>query len=137
MPPRLSRAALPVRPALFAGLAGLALLSACATAPSAMIEAVPATAEAPPPPPGMELLLARPAETAIALLGKPRLDKAEGVSRQLQFVGACILDVWYYPTLRGMVATYADARLADGGDIAAGQCLRRLLPGAEGEGEEE
>lgn len=114
----------------FAPLAGLALLAACATAPSTapIVETRPAGPPPPPPPPGMELLLRQPAETAVALLGQPRLDKAEGVARQLQFAGPCILDVWYYPTDEGAVATYADARFPDGRDIAAGQCLRLLLP---------
>ncbi len=76
----------------------------------------------------MELLLQKPAETAVALLGQPRLDKQEGIARQLQFAGDCILDLWYYPTAKGPVATYADARLADGRDLPAGQCLRLLRP---------
>ena len=110
-------------------LAGLALLAACSSAPPPAIEATPRAPAAPPPPPGLELLLQKPPETAIALLGRPRLDKQEGVSRQLQFEGDCILDVWYYPGANGPVATYADARLADGRDFAAGACLRQLLPG--------
>lgn len=112
-----------------APIAGLALLAACATVPPPAIEAAPAAAVAPPPPPGLELLLQKPPETAIALLGKPRLDKQEGISRQLQFEGDCILDVWYYPGASGPVASYADARLDDGRDVAAGACLRQLLPG--------
>lgn len=112
-----------------ATLAALAVLAACTTAPPVQIETVAPTPPPPPPPPGMELVLQQPVETAVALLGRPRLDKLEGVSRQLQFAGACVLDVWYYPTASGgMVATYADARFADGRDVAAGQCFRILLP---------
>jgi hypothetical protein len=91
----------------------------------------PPPAPAPPPPaalPGMERLLGRAPEAALALLGQPGLDRQEGVSRQLQFAGSCILDIYYYPKPGvGMVATYATSRLPDGRDLAAGQCLGLLL----------
>ncbi len=76
----------------------------------------------------MELLLAQPPELALSMLGQPRLDKREGPARQLQFAGACVLDIWYYPQPGpGLSATYADARLVDGRDYAAGECLQMLL----------
>jgi hypothetical protein len=96
----------------------LALLAGCASAPPAAV--------APPPPPGMDLLLGQPAETALALLGTPRLDRREGPARQLQFAGGCVLDLFYYGA-PAPVATHADARLPDGRDYAAGDCLQQLL----------
>ena len=105
-----------------APLLALALLVGCATAPK---ERPPV---APPPPPGMEQLLDKPPEAALALLGKPRLDKREGQARQLQFASGCVLDIWYYPKPGpALVATHADARLADGRDFAAGDCLQMLI----------
>ncbi len=103
-------------------LPALALLAGCATAPP------PPPVAPPPPPPGMEQLLGRPPEVALDLLGTPRLDKREGAARQLQFASGCVLDVWYYPQDGAqMVATHADARLADGRDFAAGDCLQMLI----------
>jgi hypothetical protein len=76
----------------------------------------------------MEQLLGKPAEAAIALLGQPRLDRREGNARQLQFASGCVLDVWYYPGAgTPPVATHADARLVDGRDFAAGDCLQMLI----------
>ncbi|MGL6042553.1 MAG: hypothetical protein ACRC1J_01380 [Sandaracinobacteroides sp.] len=80
----------------------------------------------------MELLLQQPPETALALLGKPRLDRREGPARQLQFAGGCLLDIWFYPQSGAtLLATHADARLADGRDLAAGDCLQMLLRAKE------
>ena len=108
-------------------LIGLALLAGCASTPATVVTAPP-----PPPPPGMELLLNQLPETAISLLGQPRLDKKEGASRQLQYVGSCVLDVWYYPKPGpALVATHADARLPDGRDYAAGECLQQLIRARE------
>ncbi len=104
-------------------LLALALLAGCATAPPPAPVTPP-----PPPPPGMELLLGKPPEVALALLGKPRLHKREGPARQLQFASGCVLDLWYYPAPGpAPVATHADARLADGRDFAAGDCLQMLI----------
>jgi hypothetical protein len=76
----------------------------------------------------MELLLGQPAETAVALLGKPRLDRREGPARQLQFGSACILDVFYYQQPGAApLATHADSRLPDGRAFAPGECLQMLL----------
>lgn len=108
-------------------LFGLALLAGCATAPP-----VPVVTAPPPPPPGMELLLNQLPETAMSLLGQPRLDKKEGSSRQLQYVGGCVLDIWYYPKPGpSLVATHADARLPDGRDFAPGECLQLLIRSRE------
>ncbi len=108
-------------------LIGLALLAGCASTPATVVTAPP-----PPPPPGMELLLNQLPETAISLLGQPRLDKKEDTSRQLQYVGSCVLDVWYYPKPGpALVATHADARLPDGRDYAAGECLQQLIRARE------
>lgn len=103
-------------------IAPLLLLAACATPP-------PAATPAPPrAEPGMERLLGQPAATALQLLGPPRLDKREGPARQLQFGGHCILDIWYYPGAGAVpVATYADARLADGRKTSPGACFSMLL----------
>ena len=109
-------------------LFGLALLAGCASAPAT----APIVTAPPPPPPGMELLLNQLPETAISLLGPPRLDKKEGNSRQLQYVGSCVLDVWYYPKPGpAQVATHADARLPDGRDFAPGECLQLLIRSRE------
>jgi hypothetical protein len=88
----------------------------------------------------MELVLAKPPEAALTLLGQPRLDRREGTARQLQFAGACVLDIWYYPksgpelsatpgpsATPGLSATHADARLVDGRNYAAGECLQMLI----------
>lgn len=102
-------------------LAALLFLGACAAPKTAL-------APPPPPPPGMEQLLGQPAETAILLLGKPRLDRREGPARQLQFSGGCVLDVYYYPTASTVpIANHADSRLADGRDFAPGECLQMLI----------
>jgi hypothetical protein len=76
----------------------------------------------------MEQLLGKPAEVAIALLGQPRLDRREGAARQLQFASGCVLDIWFYPDAGAApIATHADARLVDGRDFAAGDCLQMLI----------
>lgn len=76
----------------------------------------------------MEQILGKPAQAALALLGAPRLDKREGPARQLQFASGCVLDIWFYPRPGPeLVATHADARLADGRDFAAGDCLQMLI----------
>ena len=95
--------------ARIAPLLGLLLVAGCAGTTQ------PAAAPPPPPPPGMDLLLGQPAERALTLLGKPRLDRREGPARQLQFGGPCILDVFYYQQPGDApLATHADSRLPDG-----------------------
>ncbi len=98
----------------------MVLLSGCATTRLPV-------ASAPPPAPGMEVLLGRPMDSAIAMLGAASLDRREGIARQLQFAGACILDLFYYPKQGvGTVATYAEARLPDGRAFPPGECLSLL-----------
>lgn len=71
--------------------------------------------------------MGQPAETALALLGKPRLDRREGPARQLQFAGPCVLDVFFYQQPGALpLATHADSRLPDGRAVAAGECLQML-----------
>lgn len=108
-------------------LAMLLFVAACASQPARTPAARPAPA-APPPVAGMERLLGQTAEAAIGLLGTPSLDRREGPARQLQFAGACILDIFYYPQPGTQpVATFAEARLSNGRDLPAGECLRQLL----------
>jgi hypothetical protein len=46
----------------------------------------------------------------------------------LQFASGCVLDIWFYPKPGpALVATHADARLADGRDFAPGDCLQMLV----------
>ncbi len=99
----------------------LALLAGCAAKPP--LEQAP-----PPPPPGMELLIGQPAETALRLLGTPRLDRREGPARQLQFAGPCILDIFYYPRSgQAPLATHTEARLPNGLASSPRDCLQLLL----------
>ena len=111
------------RLALFTTLPlALAGLASCATQPS--VEVAPSA----PPAPGMERLMGKPADLAIQLLGTPRLDRREGPARQLQFRGACILDIFYYPKAgQPALATHAEARLASGQASSPGDCLQALL----------
>ena len=103
-------------------IALLLALAGCASTGKPVVE------PAPPPPPGLDVLLGQPAETAIGLLGTPRLDKREGQARQLQFAGSCVLDVWYYPKETTVpVATHADSRLPNGTAVPAGECLQSLM----------
>lgn len=93
----------------------------------------PATTAAPKPEPkprGTEEILGKPAEAVLALLGAATLDRSEGTARHLQFGdGPCILDVYFYPKTAGTpaVATYAEARMADGRDAVADACVDARL----------
>lgn len=100
----------------------LLLLAACATT------APPAT-PATPPSAALALVMGKPAEAALALLGAPTLDRREGNARQLQFArGPCILDLYFVPPAGGGVplASHADARTADGTTLAPSDCLAQL-----------
>ncbi len=109
-------------------LAAAALLAGCATSPTPRAPDI----ASPPPVPGMELLLGQPFERASELLGLASLDRREGPARHVQFAGACILDLFYYPRSgQPPVATHAEARLTDGRPLSAGDCLQLLL-GARG-----
>lgn len=111
-------------------LSALLLLAACATSTA------PRTQVTAPPPPavaGMERLLGQPPETALGLLGPAQLDRREGPARQLQYAGACILDLWYYPQEgRAPIATHAEARLPNGQDVRPAECLRSLMAARRG-----
>jgi hypothetical protein len=76
----------------------------------------------------MERLLGQTADAALAMLGAASLDRREGPARQLQFAGACILDLFYYQKPgEAPLATFAEARLPDGRTFAAGECLQLLM----------
>ncbi len=117
------------RLAIFTGLA--LLLGGCvgnaiprATPPKAA--AGPITA---PRPTQNNSLIGRPANAALGLFGKPRLDVAEGTARKLQFSGtACILDIYYYAPRQGAdaLATHVDARTPDGRDANVPSCIEAL-----------
>jgi hypothetical protein len=102
----------------------LPLLAGCTAA------ATPVVTSAPEPPAyvGLEAVMGRGADVAIALVGPSSLDRREGDARHLQFAGACVLDLYYYPPpgSNAAVARHADARLPDGSAIAPGACLARL-----------
>lgn len=98
-------------------------VAGCATAPPAAV--------VPPPAPqvGLESVINKGADVAIALLGPSSLDRREGPARHLQFAGtACVLDLFYYPPpgANAQIATYADARRPDGSAMQPGDCLRLL-----------
>lgn len=74
-------------------------------------------------------LIGHPANAALSLFGKPRLDIKEGMGRKLQFEGsACILDVYYYAPKQGAepIATHVDARTPDGRDANIDSCISAL-----------
>lgn len=78
---------------------------------------------------GLERVMERPAEAAIALLGAPALDRREGTARQLQFRGTCTLDLYYYPKGAESLAQYAAARMPNGQTLDPGTCLKKLSAG--------
>ena len=100
------------------------LLAGCAATPS-----VESNAHHPPPPaPGMERVLGQPAEVAVGLLGEPTLDRREGMARQLQFAGACVLDIFYVQKVgQAPLAVHTEARLPNGRDVQPAECLQSLL----------
>lgn len=102
-------------------------LAACASQPK------PAAPVAAAPTAGMDRLMGREVDSATRLLGGASMDRREGPARQLQFAGACVLDLFYYPGGGTVpVATHASARLPDGRPIAPGECLSLLLKGKRG-----
>ncbi len=114
---------------LSAPLALTAALAACATTPAV----APVSAPRPvalTPVPGLERILGRPADVAIAALGAPGLDRREGPARAVQFAGAgCVLDVYYYPDPAAgqPTARYAEARLPSGAADAPARCFAAQL----------
>ncbi|TVV74065.1 hypothetical protein [Sphingomonas solaris] len=115
----------PARPA---ALALLALLSACATAPS----------QRPLNPPriptvalgaGLERVMGKDARTLQSLFGAPDLDVREGPARKLQYVSTvCVLDAYLYPpaAAREPLVRYVDARLPNGDDFDRASCVAAL-----------
>ena len=76
----------------------------------------------------MERVLGQPAEAALSLLGEPSLDRREGMARQLQFAGACVLDIFYFQKIgQAPLAIHTEARLPNGQDVPAGQCMQSLM----------
>lgn len=119
------------RPAAIVGLA--LLLGGCAG--SAIPRATPAPGGPPattvpaPRPVQNNSLIGHPANAALGLFGKPRLDVTEGGGRKLQFGGsACILDIYYYAPRQGAdpLATHVDARTPDGRDANIPSCIDAL-----------
>ncbi|WP_448577557.1 hypothetical protein [Thermaurantiacus sp.] len=103
-------------------LAPLLLIACARTAPPAT--GIPAEDFA-----GLSAVINRGPDVALALIGPATLDRREGPARHLQFANQrCVLDLYYYPPAGGgtPVAQYADARLPDGRDIQAGECLSQL-----------
>jgi hypothetical protein len=99
------------------------LLSACAKTPA------PTTGTPVEDFAGLSAVINKGPDVALALIGPATLDRREGPARHLQFASQrCILDLYYYPPAGGgtPVAQYADARLPDGRDIQAGECLSQL-----------
>lgn len=82
------------------------------------------------PDPGLARVIGRPASTALALLGRPGLDRREGPAQHLQFVKAgCVLDLFYVPVAGLLTARHAEARTLDGRRDDAAACLARQLAG--------
>ncbi len=89
----------------------------------------PATTIPAPRPVQNNSLIGHPANAALGLFGKPRLDVTEGGGRKLQFGGsACILDIYYYAPRQGAdpLATHVDARTPDGRDANIPSCIDAL-----------
>lgn len=110
-------------PTLLPILSAAILLHACARTPP-VATAIPVDDRA-----GLSAVINKGPEVALSLLGPATLDRREGEARHLQFARSpCILDLYYYAPEGGgaPVALYADARLADGRDMLAGECLSKL-----------
>ncbi len=100
-----------------APLLPLLALAACATPAPPPAKPVSARPVALTPVPGLERILGRPADAALAVLGAASLDRREGPARALQFAqGGCVLDVYYYPDPAAgqPTARLAEARLPTG-----------------------
>jgi hypothetical protein len=114
-----SRSSLPL-------LAGLALLTACASTG-------PVTVSAAPPPvrieAGLDRVMGKDARALIALFGSPDQDVREEPARKLQYASnICVLDAYLYPSAAGRepVVTHVDARLPNGDDIDRASCIAAL-----------
>lgn len=116
-------AAIAVLALLLGGCAGSAIPRAT-PAPGGPSATIPA-----PRPVQNNSLIGHPANAALSLFGKPRLDVTEGSARKLQFGGsACILDIYYYAPRQGAdpLATHVDARTPDGRDANIPSCIDAL-----------
>lgn len=117
-----------MRPAPVLALIATAALAACAPRAAPPPVATVTPPPAPAPRAGLERVLGATPEAAIALLGSPTLDRTEGRARQLQFTrGACVLDLFFYPSGPALAARYADARLKDGRALDPASCLQSQL----------
>lgn len=78
---------------------------------------------------GLERVLGQTAAGLTQLFGEPGQDFREDDARKLQFAGAsCVLDTYLYASSRGAepVATYVDARNAQGDDVDRAACVEAL-----------
>ena len=110
-------------------LAGLLILSACATTPPPRPSAVP-TVSMPMRPMGLERVLGQDARALTGLFGTPDQDVREDGARRLQYGGPfCVLDAYLYAPRTGAepVVTYMDARQPDGKDIDRASCVAALV----------
>lgn len=108
---------------LLGGCAGSAIPRAT-PAPGGPAATIPA-----PRPIQNNSLIGHPANAALSLFGKPRLDVTEGGARKLQFGGsACVIDIYYYAPRQGAdpLATHVDARTPDGRDANIPSCIDAL-----------
>lgn len=86
--------------------------------------------------PPLAQVLGKPADAVIAMFGTTTLDRTEADARHLQFGGSpCILDVYFFPETAGAPATarHVEARMTDGKDASAGECILRRLRDLEQE----
>lgn len=123
----------------------LPLLAACT--PTTTTDTRPAVAPAAPERPAEDAaaiqadpplaqVLGKPADSVIALFGTASIDRAEAETRHLQFGGSpCILDVYFHPEAEGALPTarHVEARMIDGKDASAGDCISRRLRDIEEE----
>lgn len=81
---------------------------------------------------GLSAVINKGPEVALSLIGPATLDRREGPARHLQFASQrCVLDLYYYAPSGGgtPIAQYAHARVPDGREIQAGECLSLLRKG--------
>lgn len=98
-------------------------LAGCAATP------VPTTTSQPMNPTGLGRVLGQTAVQLTRTFGDYAQDFREDNGRKLQWQGErCVLDVYLYPESRGRepVATYVDARNAQGEDVDRAACVEAL-----------
>ncbi len=82
-------------------------------------------------PPGLARVMGKSPAAVIALLGSPRLDRNEGRTRQLQYVGrGCVLDLFAValPAGGAGLVSYAEARTPTGAKADPVACLEGIVP---------